>query len=399
MVKEIESAERIGNQNIKHLIGVVHGVEAVDFFGEIHPIFIEPSADLQNVIKSFPKGSRVGIEYHSDISQKYEYGTFSKRTVEFSPSTVNYWQQIDSLCKDSDLEVVYLEDVKSVLESANHRLEVNFCYETKYMLEELLYLHEDEDEDFWQEELGSSPEELKLRMNELIREAYGHTVIADYILKVKREENIFDKIMKVPLDLLILGKAHADLLATNPIIEKYQSEVMQNGRYPVLSPVVNINNEEMLIRKLLTRNYYAVTVGRIDPLSTPGFIGYWLTDSEIPEEGLFEVYLDSNLPKTGKIRGIILDTLGDAIIEGNIDENTINFDKTYIKEKSSIRTPDESLNYSALKTGNKYMGKYSLQSGFLENTFILQQFDIGEELLEKLYLRKIFHLKKPIDTR
>lgn len=353
---------------IERLYGVFHGASAVSILGDAREIFIEPSTYLQEELRQLPPGTRVGIEYHPDIIQ----GNSISDDIEFSPSGIHYWQQIEALCKEKGLPVVYLDDVGLVLEASRHYWEAQ---ELNYLAEQM---------QSFTDEVG---DDHLSRAKERLREAYAHLIISYYTIEVLREEKLLETIDNQKPEVVILGKAHGDILMLRPElletrgieVARYQTEIIDEELS--VFPSVALDAGEVLERTLLIRSYYAVTQCRIDPERQPDYIGYCQESESIPEVGLFEMYVK----KTGEFAGTIIDLLGDATMEGIITDQGVEFVKKYDPEQSVPNAAAAGeITYVGEMSGDRYVGEYktSRHSG----KFVLQKYLPGQRLIEELWL-------------
>jgi len=333
-------------------IGV--GEEVGDFFelkqlvGVDFDYVTEMSFGLQETIQNLPKGSKVGIEYLPDFTTN---------------KPEKYYSRLIRLCKKRDLEVVPLIDPSTIEEAAKHHTLAT------------------------DGSIGA-------------RGVYMHGVMERYLLEVVNQEKIFKMISEVKLDLAILDKFNANILTSDGAQEKYKIwikegncqnesiEVMDKdgGRLErfLFSGIANIDRRRYLSRKLLVRKYNVITQGRINPEWTPDFIGYWLDESNVPEEGLFEIYLwdQDKKRRAGIIHGTILDTLGDAAMIGAIGGG-IMFTKTY-NEQRSIDNVHGVIGYSGNRSRRGFKGIFSTKNASLEGKFVLQRFDSQKPILSEL---------------
>jgi hypothetical protein len=335
-VNRIDVGEKTGNFfELKQLVGV-----DPDYV-------IDMSFGLRETIQNLPSGSKVGIEYLPDFTTN---------------KPEEYYSKLIRFCNKNDLKVVPLIDPVTVEEAKKHHT-----------------LAADESIGAW--------------------ERYIHEVMENYLLEVVNQEKMFKLISEEKPDLVILGSVNANILAFDGTQEKYgiwikegnnQNESVEvigrRGRQErcLLSGIANIDRRIYLSRELLVRKYNAITQGRILPAEEPDFIGYWLDEQNVPEKGLFEIYLmDKDKKKrAGIIHGTIVDTLGNARLDGAIDKGEIKFTKAYT-ERLSLGNAHSQISYSGNRSRGVYKGTYSIKDD-PKGEFVLQKFDPQKTILPEL---------------
>lgn len=348
---------------VEALYGVTHGAEAVSISGRREALSQEPSYEVQQMLHELPQGTSVGIEYHPEIP--------FIRTAEwregFVPETFHYWQEIERMCNENKLSIVYLDDINLVYKYLKHTERASDMEYLAHEIEDWEYLktegsHLDEDE--W----GTTEENL-VSIYDYHREAYCREVIAQYILEVEREESMLSQLATKHPQVAILGGGHTDMLMLDPSLTTRHN--LSVGAYHGTSP----DQSDLLQRTLLIRRYNAVINGRINPTGRPDYIGFFLEHDLPPEAGVFEVYTK----KGGNFTGTIIDSLGDAkIVFGRLNTDEVAFAKVYIPKLSDSRASGHSIVYRGTRQGEQYVGEYAI--GRHTNTFKMQSFSRNEPL-------------------
>lgn len=351
---------------IEALYGVSHGAEAVSLLGDRKPLSREPSNEIQQMLHELPQGTSVGIEYHPDVPL---VGT--TRGAYFPSESYYYWQQIEKICKQNKLSIVYLDDISLLYKYSKH---IERASDLEYLADEVEdreYRKREEgyvDEDEWY-----TTEENLISIHDRRREAYCHRIIGQYILEVKREESMLSHVVSTHPQVVILGQGHSDMLILDSSIrDRYNLSIEAYHSEPP-------DSAEPLRRTLLTRRYTAVTIGRIDSSRIPEYIGYYkYNEDSAPEEGLFEMYIDA----TGPFQGQVVDCLGDAqFSNGTVTADHVSFRKIYKRNGVILSKP---IVYKGEKRGDEYQGAWIGEKS--SGTFVLRAYKPGVQLFEPLVL-------------
>ena len=340
---------------IEALYGVVHGAEAISLFGDRKPVFLKPSTEIQQMLHELPQGTSVGIEYHPDLPLVRIAGAY------FSPETNQYWQQIEAICTQHKLPVIYLDDIALLVNYLKHIVRANDLEYLTELTEQREYLKSEGE--FPDDEGWGTTEENLISIHDRRREAYCRRVIGQYILEVKREESLLANMVNKRPQVAILGRSHSDMLILDPSLTTRHN--ISVGAYHPESP----DPSELLRRTLLIRRYNAVINGRVNPTGRPDYIGYFLEKGLPPEAGVFEVYTK----KGGGFEGTIMDSLGDAkIVLGRLNADEVAFAKEYIPKQSDPHVSGHTIVYRGTRQGDQYVGEYAI--GRYTNMFMMQPF-------------------------
>src|SRR3990167_4630395 len=166
-----------------------------------------------------------------------------------------------------------------------------------------------------------------------------------------REDIMFSNLGTSNAEWAVMGQGHADILYCDEELQaKLGIQVVDYDRispdldldYPpgygqaVLSYMYKPNEREVandarlrvIERELDRRRYNAYSIGRVLGRKQPEpaflgrfFIGGWAAES------LFELTITDRDGKT--FQGVVKDVLGDAVVEGTIDDKSVNFVKSY----------------------------------------------------------------------
>jgi hypothetical protein len=369
---------------IESLYGVIPGGQRTG--GE--QLAILPSKDLYRELISLPRGSKVGIEYTPEFTN----GVIVNDSC-VDASGGKYWTRLERVLKGSGMEVVYLEDYETWAKYAQQDTEVHqLRSELTCKIPEII-----EGESDGKEAMS------------LARKLYRATAKRDYLQIVGREKKIVEKIKETSPRAVVLSQGTADFLFSNgessglefqtygteeifwfvdPTQPAFKPEFLDDG-WRKQSHHID-SQRDKLGREFIKRRYNAVQKGRIidDPANPPMFRGTW--DSDIPEQGLFEMYLDpeygaysliengdSSLTIPSKptvIGGKIEDCLGTAVFSARVSGDSITFSKTYDPEVSSSEAAQQTLHYKATKCGDtEYQGAFTFGKFGVEFPFRMQK--------------------------
>lgn len=235
--------------------------------------------------------------------------------------------------------------------------------------------------------------------------------LIDLIDSVLREDHILATASNSDADVVIIGRAHADQLAAsvslqerlglivkeyvqvNPDDTNFRSGLVdQCERAPsyLYSPghdeVVESARLHNIRRVLDTRRYNAFTIGRVldSSLPPPDYLGRFYL-SGLTAHSMFELEIEERDGK--EFTGSVKDVLGDAEVDGTIDEGGVDFTKRYIPDKSDSSTSQTPIYYKTTDVTDDgvHKGRYDMtpdtRSGYI---FTMTAFsDDAEKLLDK----------------
>lgn len=345
------------------LYGVIHGLGPNYLGFGIHDEPTHPSFGLLDDLEKLPNHTKVGVEFFSELCQN---GHIVKNTVnidgkemDLMQSARSYWERILKTCEEKKLDVVYLDDMKSLVEHS--RLVVKLLKLEKEM-----------------GELEEKPkdEQVKKEIERLNGEIFLVDTEFNYVHQVKRERKILKKIQKARPEVVLVGAGHGDVffsqrgeLAKKGIaIDSYAREnVISDMFNPQLGTANILDREASPDEDILSsigyvrRAYFAVKFGRVVPQKTPQFIGTWRV--KMPDYGLFEVYVSKRDGE--RLEGYIEDPFGEASFKGRFTGKTVSFVKEYDDSAAEIGGSSIPLSYQGTYKNGKYEGTFcsSEQSG------------------------------------
>lgn len=363
--------------NIERLYGVDHGGKTTSEGLTLGDSIVIPSRELVQTLKDLPAEMVVGVEYHPDLALEVQVGNHT-----FAPDTSadKYWQTILAACQGKN--IVFLEDMDIMQECMERVAKV---VDVSQKLETFYKTRTDDPQ----------------RQQQLMLEYFTASVEDEYGFIVLREEALIRRIQETEPQVVVLGYAHADYLASfgERLPEEYGISVSEYstdlphrtpGDFSMsailgfapppeylarLRKNVQPHKDSLVEREAVVRSHRAVTEGRIIPNGHPAFIGTW--DTRIRPRGLFEVY-----PNNGGFRGLIEDRFGTATFEGEVTGQTISFVKTYDPEKCAGTTHEvpasTPVEYRGISVdGISYSGSFRDQRGLAAGNFDLSRFGIA----------------------
>jgi len=349
------------------LLGVCHGGHYIDFLGmERGEIFVNPHPSLIAQLKSLPQGSRVGIEtlsledmpvvveeFDRVISENNLSGSFPSKSCEF------YWSRVERNLKTLNLEPVFLERPKEWFDYANVLVKIA---NQERLRGEGLFLEEGESKFHYHWKL--------LKFNEA---DHALNLERRRIHEIERDNALLEKIAGERLDACVVGFGHAAYWTVNKV--RIRSERGIDFDYCPTEDDEKIVKEKLLIEKEaferegLERALRLKETGRVVEGRNPDFVGIW--DDCEPSRGYFEVFLDGI---SGTFSGRVEDCLGSASIVGKREDKSVQFVKTYDKNRSCLDAAKGDIDYRALSAGDSYVGGFLLQGSNFASGFYMQPF-------------------------
>lgn len=378
------------------LFGVPHGSRPT--FGSIkaYEIFLKPSKLLVEELLSAPKGVKVGLEYFTPKhEQSLEGMVVNGLKIHLTKSNKFYWNELLSLCKEKQLKVCFLDDYNTFVESIRKGIErVKLQAELEKLKPPSMSLYT-QSEKKWAKEYKKYEEivkkigvdKFKSQIKELEKRLYEMETEVNYFFIIKREEKILENIIKMRPEYVVVGDGHASSFIYKReelqnkfglVFEKYVREVPSERINPnqqsyeneaVVDPLPSL--EHITTEEIVRRRYFARTKGRILPDKIPDFIGTW--DMELPFKGLFEIYICRRFDRFNFFEGIIEDTIGTALCFGELNDESVSFQKAYLKyclpdlpERRYAKAFDEFsrkplIIYSGTKKGDEYIGTFCFE--------------------------------------
>jgi hypothetical protein len=352
------------------LYGIVPGamsvlfsaIDASEYSGDAvlgtEEMFIHPSYGLLNDVNNLPEHTRIGVDYFSELCQGKEVKNVffvDGKEMNVPEATAFYVRKLLDVSRGRNLEVAFLDDLKTFQQLARLTLEIN------EMGERLDNLNE-----------GEVNLPISQEIKKLIREIYARGVEFEYTQQIKRGENLIERLeeeAKKGLGAAFITAGHTDYFISRKkelekrgiVFDSYAREETSKDpltfrevsalvREPAVDDDLVIGGMEKTRRK-----YFAVKLGRILPERNPDFIGTW--DVRLPEQGLFEMY---EVWRQGEaFGGSIEDINGSAEFAGRITDSIISFIKTYDKLAIRLGGADGSIAYEAELKNGKWEGTYT----------------------------------------
>lgn len=219
--------------------------------------------------------------------------------------------------------------------------------------------------------------------------------LIDMIDSVLREDQILEAASISDADVVIIGRAHADQLAVSDSLQEQLGLIVKeyvqvnpddtmfrsglvNQREHAPSYLYSPGRDEVVeaarihnIRRVLdTRRYNAFTIGRVldSSLPPPDYLGRFYL-SGLTAHSMFELEIEERYGK--EFTGSVRDVLGDAEVDGIIDEDGIDFTKRYITDRSDSSTSQAPIYYKTtdITDDGVYKGRYDMtpdtRSGYI----------------------------------
>lgn len=366
-----------------HLYGVIHGISKSMGGVSLGQIVFVPSDGLIHELRKIPKGERVGIErlpppYYNSIDVDGQEIPF------YEDTSTRYWDRIEFECIKNGLTVVPLDDADMTRRYIRKLIEAG---KIKEQIEEIAQRVE-------QDQLPLSKNKGK-KIQEMQKRAYRLEAEAAYIWAVEREVPILENIAKGNLHSALIGMAHGDHFASMPDrmlqtgiqVDSYSKDDEPLRYDPLLfqDEVVHARFVEHAVpsqgnlseREGFVRRYNAATQKRILPEKKPQLIGTW--DFDLPEKGLFEIYIESRNGK--QIAGKVEDGTGSADFEGELANGNITFVKQYDRNAITNHGSPYPISYYGKLQNGKYRGMFIIhdsQGNEISGKFCVKDFVAGK---------------------
>ena len=346
---------------------MTNSTEISSLYGVEHDFPNDSINILRNELSKLPPGTKVGIEYHPEITR---LTTLQDQPIYFEKSAILYWEEVKRICEENHLEIVYLDDpelYKDIASSEISRAEA---------------LHKLQNGDYGDDE----GEYWRLRRN-----LYRASIDSFFKTVIVRQRAILEEIIKNKPETVVIGSGHSVVL--DSLKDKLGINIHSFLRHDGSPFEESEYIESMTDYELVKRRYHALKSFRLkENLSiAPSYVGVFLSDSDFytPEEGMFEICLEST-DDAGFFSGKLFDMLGDASLRGEFNGNKIIFCKRYVEEKSSQTASTTDIIYvGILKEDGSYEGKYyfSLRGGktlMRSGVFLLRPFTSAKDVPQLL---------------
>jgi hypothetical protein len=306
---------------------------------------LKPSRELIDDLRRLPRGKKVAIETLSPKDASWVDRMSIPKRARTDCVEASYWSPIVQCCNQGGHEVVYLDNIETLVQQA--RISV-----------EIVNLKE--------EELSA---DNPLDRMHIARSLYAAKTVRAFLLICGKYDHMLKRIMESAPNVALMNDFQSQPLkseasynkieglkvmgyyedqapsvfvvqeASTKISQALQHQVSKEEFERVLSENLPENNffpmiVEMdfgSIRDVAKRKHDAVMKGRITQ-KVPDFIGSWAPD--IPASGLFEMFIEKR--KGSAISGTIEDTYGPASFSGKLTANEVEFTKQYDPQTSII---------------------------------------------------------------
>ncbi|GEM_PF-5898992 len=363
---------------VPRLIGVNHGGHIPVLFGLImQKLHTYPSEEFIEELRKLPKGTRIGIE--PDISDADTSPSKQKLLfpcLELAPerhekrtTNNNYFDTLMQEAAENGLACYFLGDPEI---SKNG--------------EKLQRASDDKRTAAIHTPVGE-------KHDEMVQGSYADSTEANYIFEIEREREFLNNMRRFRPYIVVLGDLHASYWFANRELLKERHDIdfqsystdlidenlMQHHfssypETPLSLEAHHIKNAEpnkrfLAARESTVRKYSAVKKGRIFPERKPQFIGTW--DVQVPEAGLFEVYIESAHPD-GLVEGTIEDVNGPAYFRGKIEDARVSFSKFYSEAARSIGAAQDLVYYEGFRENGECRGFFRHDNS--SGSFVMQNY-------------------------
>ena len=331
------------------LLGANHGLSYKDILGNNYEHHVEPTAEMQAILRSLPRGTRIGLEAPSpeiftllleDLREKFrDYEGAPPSNIGYSGES--YFNQVRDLCAHAGHEIVWLEN-ENVWRRYNERV---FAH---YLARERMNL-------FLSEEYVDERERFR-KLVRLEEDLYAHAIRMKETHLLERDELMLQSIAALSPRVAFAGVGHTDYWAIDNqrirdkigiIWESYAADDFVHVDDPHAVHLVHYPNRSADPYQahdftLARRKVRLLEKGMLSD-AVPDWVGTW--DVEQPSRGYFEVFVDE---ENGRImRGRIEDLLGTADFEGEFSSREIKFTKKYRQTSSHCTSCKGAINYHA----------------------------------------------------
>jgi len=346
------------------LFGVVHGGHEENLLGGRRDFDMAPTSGLEDALRQFPTGSRIGIENLSPEDWQEAKDQLSSLNDDFGTevyyiSLQGYWDSIARICRSCGYEVVWLEDLTK-WKLYNHGI-VRLA---KLHKEDLIFEETDNEQSYFKKR-------ITLNENKLNAQTF-----AESIHLIERDEKILENISRSDLAAVVAGVGHTDhwMLNQDKIKQHYGISFEEYATDDLVEDSSQFRgllfNNPATPRKERSREF--VNLRRAARLfkekkltdAVPDWVGTW-DPYAFPSKGYFELFIEEK--KGDQVKGRIEDLLGSARFEGIITPRVVDFEKIYDdSSREAIRTTIQyrSQDYGHDRTMHQGIYRSKTGSGF-----------------------------------
>ncbi len=341
-----------------HLIGVHHARRNLLFgiselsCGEFRLI---PSDEFLAYLSDFPNRTKIGLETFSDN----DFQTVRNHLWSLAPDGryplehQQYWKVMFHVCERFEFPFECLEDKELWYKYNEAAVKVARLNETIH--EKVLFMEEGESDFHYSVKLARCNEarnksQLKVRK----------------IHELKRDRRLLERIAETGVEVVVCGDGHAspwyaerDRIKQEFGIdfESYSTDLMvpldSHGNYEMqFTQNASVNKQLVVYNEGLLRSLRLLKSGRLTDGKKPDFVGTWR--DVMPSEGYFELFLGNNEIFSGNI----LDCLGDAVFDGEINNKEVRFVKKYTRANQTLTKPVE---YRGICVDGGFCGYYHVK--------------------------------------
>ncbi|MBS3078808.1 hypothetical protein J4218_01680 [Candidatus Pacearchaeota archaeon] len=340
-----------------HLVGVHHaGFNSLFGIPEltVNQFGLIPGDDFLTFLSDFPDGTKVGLEtFTTGDFETVQDHLASLRLDGRYPSEHNkYWDALKSVCGKFRFPYECLEDTR--LWYKYNQLMVNFTRLNEVIHERVLFQEEGESDFHYNVKLAKC-NELRHRSQLKVKQVH----------ELDRDKRLLERIAEAKVDIAIVGDGHAAVWYAEKDrvkrefgidLESYSTELMTPTGYPgqyVMEFTQNAtpNDQTVFYNNILLRSLRLVSGERLIYGRKPDFVGTWR--NVMPSEGYFEVFSNGN-----GFSGEISDCIGDAVFEGEVNDQGVRFIKKYTRANQTLTKPIE---YRGMKVDGGYCGYYGVK--------------------------------------
>lgn len=348
---------------VETLYGVDHGGSSSIAGLTQYNVEVYPSNGLISELYALPRGTIVGVETFdpADFSGKsITIGKGKSDAKEYGVAGGSYWDELLNICKETRLNVAYLDDFaiwQSHVEMKHEAKRIMTNHQRSVRRTERLLRPFD------------PQREMKAKLA-----AFKALTEANYVFHLDREGMMIENIVKYSPKVVILGSGHGDYMAQVPQEMRQKGIEVTNYKREVVDErmlewsLFNVEEDRPIRAKLeqngtpdpsilaereaIIRQHRAVNDGRITGSGKPDYIGTW--EVGCPPMGLFEVFIEGD-----NFEGRIEDTQGTAIFSGEVSKGEVFFAKNYNPENATKFATKRTLFYEGKFKNGQYEGEFS----------------------------------------
>lgn len=353
------------------LVGAIHGVAIHSRIGGVSHFEVEPPVDFVDQLE-FDQGAKVAIE--AAPGGELTAGVFQDPDVDNLSAYERAWAVMRAQAFFGAASRMLTQAGFIVEGIDDNRLRNHVCAEHLALLG-----------DFGADDM------YDLNLPRWRQRKLGHSyALLRFLDSSVREDLMLRRLSQGDYSGVIIGQAHADILAATPELQdrlgvevvryrradvRYRGKPLSDKNRPRYSDehvdaylyepdpqeLAKDAQEHVVQKELSRRKYNAFRIGRVlsrrDP--RPDYIGRYFM-SGLAEASLFELRIDDRAGQDFK--GTVYDVLGNAAVAGTISSSSIDFVKTYEPKTTSRESAVQPLRYigrANQQSGNFY-GRYRL---------------------------------------